>query len=70
MSETILQTEPNLADADGFYAALIAATQGRSEAESLAFTLRLVLILANQIGDLRVLAQAVAAAHGESAAPA
>ncbi|MEO0361725.1 MAG: DUF2783 domain-containing protein, partial [Pseudomonadota bacterium] len=46
-----LTTSPNLADPDGAYAALLAAHRGLSDAESHALNARLVLILANHIGD-------------------
>lgn len=55
MSDVI--TTPNIADPDGFYAKLIALHDGLSDAESAALNARLVLILANQVGDRRVLDQ-------------
>lgn len=54
-----LKVTPNLEDADGFYAALLAAHKGRSEAESQALNARLVLILANHVGDKAALAEAL-----------
>lgn len=54
-----LVTQPNIADADGFYAALLAAHKGRSVTESHALNARLVLILANHVGDRAVLDQAL-----------
>ena len=60
-----LRIQPNLADPDRFYAALLAAHAGRSEESSAKFNARLVLLLANHIGDLDVLDEALAAAHGE-----
>lgn len=57
-----LITSPNLADPDGFYAALLEAHKGLSEAESHALNARLVLILANHIGDMKVLEEALALA--------
>ncbi len=54
-----LVTTPNIADADGFYARLLAAHHGRSEAESHALNARLVLILANHVGDRAVLDEAL-----------
>ena len=54
-----LKTEPHLPDPDGFYADLIAWHEGRSEAESHALNARLVLILANHIGDRAVLDEAM-----------
>ncbi|PKP75880.1 MAG: DUF2783 domain-containing protein [Alphaproteobacteria bacterium HGW-Alphaproteobacteria-6] len=59
---TALNTAPNIADVDDFYAALIGAHEGLSDAESARLNARLVLILANHIGDRRVLDQAIAAA--------
>jgi len=44
-----------LADADGFYAALIAAHEGLSDDESALANAKLVMLLANQVGDARVL---------------
>ena len=57
-----LTLDPNIADADRFYADLLAAHDGLSEAESHAFNARLVLILANQVGDHETLRQALDAA--------
>ncbi len=54
-----LKREPNLDDPDGFYAAYIAAHDGLSDAESELLNARLVLILANQIGDRAVLLEAL-----------
>ncbi|WGH78686.1 DUF2783 domain-containing protein [Jannaschia ovalis] len=60
MTELILQ--PNLPDPDAAYAMLVAAHEGRDERESHALNARLVLILANHLGDPDLLAQAIAAA--------
>ena len=57
-----MRTELNIPDPDAFYEALLAANEGLSERESLAFTLRLALLLANQIGEKAVLEAAIAAA--------
>jgi Protein of unknown function (DUF2783) len=57
-----LVTEPNLADNDGFYAELLATHRGLSEAESAALNARLILILANHVGDRNVLSEALALA--------
>ena len=59
-----MKNEPNIPDSDAFYEAILAANAGHSEQESLAFALRLTLLLANQIGDQAVLLAAVAAAKG------
>jgi hypothetical protein len=48
---------------DDFYEALIRAHEGLSDAESHRLNTRLVLILANHIGDLTVLQEALALAR-------
>ncbi|MBI5271620.1 MAG: DUF2783 domain-containing protein [Burkholderiales bacterium] len=48
---------------DDFYEALIATHRGLDDAQSQLVNARLVLLLANHIGDLRVLRQALAAAR-------
>ncbi|WP_158965767.1 DUF2783 domain-containing protein [Chachezhania sediminis] len=60
---TILTTTPNIPDGDGFYSDLIAAHDGLSDDESAALNARLILILANQIGDRAVLTAALDAAR-------
>jgi len=52
----------NLADADRFYANLTAVHDGLSKEDSDALNARLILILANHIGDEFVLEQALIAA--------
>jgi len=64
-----LITTPNLDDRDGVYARLIAAHEGLDAEASAGFNARLVLILANHIGDERVIDEALALA-GASGAPA
>jgi hypothetical protein len=58
-----LVTEPNLEAPDSFYEALIEAHRDLSEAQSHALNARLVLLLANHIGRLEVLQQALRAAR-------
>jgi Protein of unknown function (DUF2783) len=58
-----MNTEPGIPDPDGLYAALVAAHEGLSDAESAALNARLVFLLANQVGDQRVLLDCVAAAR-------
>ena len=53
-----LRTDPNIGDPDGFYEELLSLHEGRSKAESDAVNARLVLILANHIGDRQVLREA------------
>jgi len=60
---TMLVTDPNLPDPDGFYERLIAMHHGLSDAESALVNAKLVLLLANHVGDPDVLVQAMAAAR-------
>lgn len=57
-----LNTRPNIPGQDEFYAQLIGAHEGLSDDESIALNARLILILANHIGDREVLSQALEAA--------
>lgn len=59
----MLNTKPNIANPDDFYAALISTHDGLSDAESQALNARLILLLANHIGDHTVLREALAAAR-------
>ncbi|MDV7143639.1 DUF2783 domain-containing protein [Tropicimonas sp. TH_r6] len=61
MSALILT--PNIDGADDFYADLLAAHDGLNKAESDALNARLVLILANHIGDRETLSAALEAAR-------
>ncbi len=54
-----LTTTPNIPDADGFYAELLDLHEGCEKGESDAINARLVLILANHIGDREVLREAL-----------
>jgi len=63
MTMAKLDTHPNIASPDDFYADLLAAHEGLSKAESDAFNARLILILANHVGDRETLAEALAAAR-------
>ena len=68
-----LITDPHLNAPDDFYEALIDAHRELPSAESHALNARLVLLLANHIGSLEVLKQALVAAResgtGEAIAP-
>lgn len=57
-----LVTTPNIQDPDGFYAELLSVHEGRTKDDSEALNARLVLILANHIGDREVLREALRAA--------
>ena len=58
-----LKLTANIADPDGFYDELLAVHQGLSKEDSDALNARLVLVLANHIGDRNVLRQAMEAAR-------
>jgi hypothetical protein len=57
-----LVTDSRFGDPDDAYVALIEARRGLTEAAAAALDTRLVLILANHIGDLDVLKEAIALA--------
>jgi len=57
-----LKLDPNIPDPDGFYAELLAAHSDLSLEEGAALSARLVLILANHIGDQDTLSAAIRAA--------
>ena len=58
-----MNTTANLQDADGFYEQLLDAHQGLSPQESELLNARLILLLANQVGDAAVLSDCIAAAR-------
>ena len=57
-----MNTTLHFQDADGFYERLLDAHAGLSSAESELLNARLILLLANQIGDARVLGECIEAA--------
>ena len=61
-----LITDANLTAPDDFYEALIDAHRELTPAQSQALNARLVLLLANHIGDLDVLRQALDAARASA----
>jgi len=61
-----LTLDPNLNAPDDFYEALIAAHDGLEFEESASLNARLIFILANQIGDIEILKQALDAARASS----
>lgn len=63
----ILELEPHIARPDDFYEALIAAHHGLDETASMRLNAKLVLILANQVGDMGILKQAIQLAQSEPA---
>ncbi|MEO6362352.1 MAG: DUF2783 domain-containing protein [Caldimonas sp.] len=65
-----MKTDPNIPDPDGFYEAWLDAHAGLTDAESAELDARFALLLANQIGDQRVLLACIAAARAAGSAPA
>jgi hypothetical protein len=57
-----LNTQPGIDRPDDFYQALIDAHAGLTEEQSAALNARLILLLANQVGDLDTLKAAIEAA--------
>jgi hypothetical protein len=64
-----LDTAPRLADPDALFALLVEAHRGLDAEASRRLDARLVLLLANHVGDMEVLRRAIALAQ-EAAAPA
>ena len=58
-----MKTALNLQDADGFYEQLLDAHVGLSREDSELLNARLILLLANQVGDAKVLKECVEAAR-------
>jgi hypothetical protein len=65
---TLLNIEPNFALPDDFYEALIDAHRDLDAAQSQRLNARLILLLANHIGDLDVLREAMQRARAAVAA--
>ena len=58
-----MKTSLNLQDADTFYEQVLDAHQGLSPEQSELFNTRLILLLANQIGDAQLLQDCLRAAQ-------
>ena len=58
-----LVTTPNITSPDDFYAELLALHEGLTKEESDAINARLILILANHIGDRSILREALEVAR-------
>ena len=61
-----LETKANIADPDGFYQELINSQRDLGEGEAELMNCKLVLILANHIGDRDVLREAIRRAGGKT----
>ena len=66
----MLNTEPNIAAPDDFYQELIDLHRDLGDEESAMVNAKLILLLANHIGDMRVLRMAMAAAREDVVGPA
>ena len=64
-----MKTHPNIPDPDGFYEAWLDAHRGLADAESAELDARLVMLLANQVGDQAVLRECIQAALEVRRAP-
>ena len=58
----MMKTELNLQDADGFYEQLLNMHEGLSSEESEQLNMRLILLLANQVGNAAVLKDCIESA--------
>ena len=58
-----MKTTLNFQDADGFYEHLLDAHAGLDRDQSELLNARLILLLANQVGDARVLKECIEAAR-------
>ncbi|MFN3496461.1 MAG: DUF2783 domain-containing protein [Hydrogenophaga sp.] len=58
-----MKTTPHFQDPDGFYEQLLDAHAGLSREASELLNARLILVLANQVGDAQVLRECLAAAR-------
>ena len=61
-----MKTDQNFQDADTFYEQLLNAHEGLSPEESEQLNLRLILLLANQVGDATVLRDCIESAKNQT----
>ena len=62
-----MRSDANIPDPDGFYEAWLAAHEGLGDEASNDLNARLVLLLANQVGDQKVLLECIAEARQSAA---
>ena len=62
-----LNRQPNIADPDGFYEELIASQRNLSDEQCELMNSKLVLLLANHVGDREVLREALRLAQPKGA---
>ena len=65
-----MKTSLNFQDADAFYEQLLNAHLGLSREQSEALNARLILVLANQLGDTALLSDCLEAAKANQSNPA
>lgn len=65
MTQASLRSDLGIADPDDFYNALVDCYRGLDEKQVALFNARLILLLANQVGDRAILEQALQAAREE-----
>lgn len=63
----LLNTQPNIPAPDDFYQELVDMHRGLSEQQSALVNAKLILLLANHVGDLAVLREAMRAARQDIA---
>ena len=61
--------EPNMEDPDGFYEQLLAAHEGLADEASFELNVRLLMLLANQVGDRDILARCIELARDAGPGP-
>ena len=64
-----VKVEPNMEDPDGFYEQLLEAHQGLAVEQSFELNVRLLMLLANQIGDREVLSRCIDLAREAGRSP-
>jgi GTP1/Obg family GTP-binding protein len=64
---SLLNTQPNIPAPDDFYQELVDMHRGLSEQQSALVNAKLILLLANHVGDLAVLHEAMRAARQDIA---
>ncbi len=64
-----LRVDPHIPKPDDFYETLIDLHRDLTDAQSHRINAKLILLLANHIGDPEVLSEAIAVARGEKPAP-
>ena len=63
---TELRRDLGFADGDAFYERLVDMLDGLDDTQAMTVLAKLVLLLANHIGDQAVIAEAIAAVRGEA----